>query len=1008
MTLQRERGEAVAVVTSAAVAKFLAPIAAAAFKHFAKSAHVAFKSRNKLALPDRAGIAEMADFIEANLRLAAPEDELSEQALTYSSSPECTTLMEHMVTFRALGRPVTTEGPLRRELSTGCARYGLTSPAEQGSVFAILVGAVDALLEYAGVTAKEDIREQAAASASVLINETYLQSIDAQIELLTRPLQVGVAELESILVKYKTTLRSIAGKIQPPNFDGTESVALSRLFVVPAMTIAGPEKTYVNLDALIDMHRVVVLGDPGGGKTTLVKKVALEVADRNTVGAGHTKAGVVPFIVVLRDFGTFLTKTSGSVTDFISEMLRATYQISLTSVTIEYLLTVGRARVVFDGLDELLDPRDRQRVADIVTAFGALYSNAGILVTSRRVGYLQAPLPTKEFTTVGLEGFDDSRVETYVENWFGLIDGLADERRQELVRNFIQDSNGVPDLRSSPLMLALICTIYRFEGYIPRNRPDVYEKCAKMLFDRWDRHRGLREQFDFEAHIEPALMSLAHRIYLDSALQSGITERELVKKSADYLDEWQYGNRALANRAAERFVAFCRGRAWVFTDVGLTPDGESLYAFTHRTFLEYFTAAHLARTVTSFDDLIRMLVKKVRYNEWDVVAQLALQIRAKSRQGGPDLVASSLITAMESGYRLDSRRNLIAFLSRCLAFLPLSPRCAREVGTKLIRIAFEVQVESNFLAIGRRGWIENLVGELLDGVSGSTPEVKSILIESTSNFVVDTLEGGKGKGKAKRKVRPEVHELAASTAWVIGYTRRYLGDSHTESKDRALSAVRRHLQENHMAWGKWAPAALYYIDGITPESFVKVIPIESIESTSKLPGNGSIVQPLHGELGRIIADPKNSLKAPTSRGFALVGEYATQLGERYPVTFNKSSSWLHELLDPNSILRGDEDDAAETAPQPLPAQTILDAFLLLALLSEVDESAMAEVEDIELAFGRLSSLAPLLAARAKRDGELANRWEHVLPEGNHRNLILRWASGSVDLWKPGDDTSSEK
>ena len=73
-----------------------------------------------------------------------------------------------------------------------------------------------------------------------------------------------------------------------------------------------------------------------------------------------------------------------------------------------------------------------------------------------------------------------------------------------------------------------------------------------------------------------------------------------------------------------------------FTDVGLTSDGEQLYAFTHRTFLEFFSAAHLARTIASLDELLALLVPKVRADEWDVVSQLALQIKAKSQQGGPD------------------------------------------------------------------------------------------------------------------------------------------------------------------------------------------------------------------------------------------------------------------------------------------------------------------------------------------------------------------------------------
>jgi hypothetical protein len=133
-------------------------------------------------------------------------------------------------------------------------------------------------------------------------------------------------------------------------------------------------------------------------------------------------------------------------------------------------------------------------------------------------------------------------------------------------------------------MLALMCNIYRGESYIPTNRPDVYEKCAVMLFERWDKGRGIRVTLPIEAHIRPAMMHLAHWIYADEALQSGVTEQRLVAKTTDYLCPKRFEDRDEAEGAAKQFIEFCRGRAWVFTDTGTTKEGDRLYQFTHRTF----------------------------------------------------------------------------------------------------------------------------------------------------------------------------------------------------------------------------------------------------------------------------------------------------------------------------------------------------------------------------------------------------------------------------------------
>jgi predicted NACHT family NTPase len=107
-----------------------------------------------------------------------------------------------------------------------------------------------------------------------------------------------------------------------------------------------------------------------------------------------------------------------------------------------------------------------------------LYPSVPILVTSREVGYKEAPLDESRFDLFRLGSFNDSQVKIYVKNWFKFATDLTEEKQNKTVEIFINESKSVPDLQTNTLMLGLICNIYRGEGYIPRNRPDVYEKCA--------------------------------------------------------------------------------------------------------------------------------------------------------------------------------------------------------------------------------------------------------------------------------------------------------------------------------------------------------------------------------------------------------------------------------------------------------------------------------------------------------------------------------------------------
>ena len=98
-----------------------------------------------------------------------------------------------------------------------------------------------------------------------------------------------------------------------------------------------------------------------------------------------------------------------------------------------------------------------------------------------------------------------------------------------------------------------------------------------------------------------------------------------------------------ATDAAQEFITFCQNRAWVFSDAGTTADGQRLYAFTHRTFLEYFAAAHLAAIHDTPEQLAAALFPRIARQEWEVVAQLAIQIKSASCDRGEERSYAALL-----------------------------------------------------------------------------------------------------------------------------------------------------------------------------------------------------------------------------------------------------------------------------------------------------------------------------------------------------------------------------
>jgi len=469
-------------------------------------------------------------------------------------------------------------------------------------------------------------------------------------------------------------------------------------------------------------------------------------------------------LVVLRDYGAAKKDSPCSFVQFIERVANSNYQIQPPSRAIEYLLLNGRAAVIFDGLDELLDTASRREIASDIESFCTLYPSVPVLVTSREVGYDQAPLDPRRFVAYRLSPFDEDQVREYAEKWFASDTDLTFDQRKQKAAIFLSESVVVSDLRSNPLMLGLMCNIYRGENYIPRNRPDVYEKCSTMLFERWDKGRGIFVPLPFEHHISPAMKYLAHWIYSDEKLQAGVTETNLAGKAADYLCDVRFEDRDEGEAAAHKFIDFCKGRAWVFTDTGTTKEGDSLYQFTHRTFLEYFTAAHIVRTNARPADLLATLITKIEMREWDVVAQLSFQLQNKQLEGAGNELLMCLVDQAK-GQRGQQTWNVLSFAARCLEFIVPSPRVTREIVSACVEHTFSSALTPSSMP-PIAGLLEFEQTQLIGDCLMATMENWGPIGDCFSKLLVDRINNGE-----LRESVAAVH-MALNPFWSISLGRR--------------------------------------------------------------------------------------------------------------------------------------------------------------------------------------------------------------------------------------------
>jgi hypothetical protein len=165
--------------------------------------------------------------------------------------------------------------------------------------------------------------------------------------------------------------------------------------------------------------------------------------------------------------------------------------------------------------------------------------------------------------------------------------------------------------------------------------------------------------------------------------QPVVTEDGLTAQTARFLHGRGFESEAEAEQAASEFMTFCRGRMWVFSEAGITPTGTRLYSFTHRTFLEYFAAAHLAYSCDSPERLARALAPRIAAGQWAVIGELATQIKDRTSNDGADRIMRPIL-ASASRRAPAGRSRSLQFAARCLRSASPTVRTVRDLTRQIL------------------------------------------------------------------------------------------------------------------------------------------------------------------------------------------------------------------------------------------------------------------------------------------------------------------------------------
>ncbi|QTE01113.1 NACHT domain-containing protein [Streptomyces cyanogenus] len=371
----------------------------------------------------------------------------------------------------------------------------------------------------------------------------------------------------------------------------------------------GSESAGMRVEAALGgATRVLLRGEAGSGKTTLLRWLAVTAARGAFTGELADWNGLTPVFVKLREYSGRELPRPEAMLDSVAGQITGV----MPKAWVERQLTDGRALLLIDGVDELLDG-ERRGVREWLRRLLAAYGEVRVVVTSRPAAASADWLRREEFTALHLDRMAPPDLVAFVRQWHQAVRELDDDlpctveelpRYEQSLLTSLKDRPHLQSLAGTPLLAAMLCAMHLNRGSrLPRDRMELYRNALHTLVHERDADRNVPSAMDGRLSLNDKLVLLRDLAW---RLSDNNRSEIALEQAAVHVGKRLAGMRHLDEHDGGKVLEQLRDRSGI-----LRSPAEGRLDFVHRTFQEYLAAEEATE-----EDRIGNLVERAHLDLW--------------------------------------------------------------------------------------------------------------------------------------------------------------------------------------------------------------------------------------------------------------------------------------------------------------------------------------------------------------------------------------------------------